>query len=89
MALAPNNPYALANLGACLVRSKSLQRAEELCRRSLSILPANQRAWAALAQACRGQKKLAEAQKACTRALKLNPQGPAADLCRAMLQRMK
>lgn len=79
----PANPYALRNLGGCLVAlKKDLPRAEECLRKAAQLLVNDQQAWFGVGQACEAQGKLDEADKAYLRVLDINFHNDIAELAK-------
>lgn len=84
LSLDPENPYALRNLGACmLAMGVNSPKAEGYLKKAVSILPEDQQSWIALGQALEGQDRLEEADKAYVRALEINSFGEAAEVAKA------
>ena len=79
----PRNPYALRNLGACLLAlGKDLPKAEEYLRAATEILPDDQQSWIGLGQAYDVQGKSDDADAAYIRAIEIDPYNQIAEMAR-------
>ena len=73
VAIEPENPYALRNLGGCLVAlGQDLGRAEECLRKSVAALPQDQQGWVGLGQVLEQRGSLEEADAAYKKTLEIN-----------------
>jgi tetratricopeptide (TPR) repeat protein len=73
IAIEPDNPYALRNLGGCLVAlGQDLDRAEECLRKSVAALPQDQQGWVGLGQVLEQRGNLEEADDAYKKTLEIN-----------------
>jgi Flp pilus assembly protein TadD len=81
--LEPDNPYALCNLGVCLLAlNEPPTTAVEYLRKATTLLPGDQQAWAGLGQALERQGDIEEADKAFIRAIEINPHNPLAQVAK-------
>jgi tetratricopeptide (TPR) repeat protein len=84
LSLDSENPYALRNLGACmLAMGVDPSKAETHLKKAVSILPEDQQSWVSLGRALEDQEKLDEADRAYVRALEINPYDRAAEMAKA------
>ena len=84
VSLDPNNPYALRNLGSCLLSLReSIEHATDLLKISASLLPNDQQAWVGLAQALEQVDDIKGADDAYIRAIALNPHNKIAEVAKA------
>ena len=73
LAIEPDNPYALRNLGGCLVAlGQDLGRAEQCLRKSVAALPQDQQGWVGLGQVLEQRGNLEEADDAYKKTLEIN-----------------
>jgi tetratricopeptide (TPR) repeat protein len=73
LAIEPENPYALRNLGGCLVAlGQELGLAEECLRKSVAALPQDQQGWVGLGQVLEQRGSLEEADEAYKKTLEIN-----------------
>lgn len=85
----PNNPYALRNLGVCLVaQKKRLADAESHLRKATQLAPDDQIAWTSLGQALMALDRQQEADAALRRAVDINPHSRAAEAAKRELSRL-
>lgn len=82
--LEPDNPYALRNLAGCLLKlSEAPDRAVQMLRKAMQLLPEDQQAWIGFAQALGAQGNDEESDRAYIRAIEINPHNQLAEIAKS------
>jgi protein O-GlcNAc transferase len=87
--LAPGNPYAHRNLGACVARAgHNFTKAQRHLEQAVALAPRDPQSWFGLAGLYQSQGKTDAARSACQRVLAIEPGGPLASHAQALLKQL-
>lgn len=87
--LAPGNPYAHRNLGACVARAgHNFAKAQKHLEQAVALAPRDPQSWFGLARLYQTQGKTDAARSACQRVLAIEPGGPLASHAQALLKQL-